>query len=1092
MVVSQQYAHGIPKRLSIEELKKKYETQMPQEASKPQSPKVTKKIKVKQLASLYNGKISQLMEKEHGNKKANNTKDSQKSSLPKPVPLPRTRFDQNQTPVPSPRSKTLAKLQKSSTFFVAEDILAKLSVKDKALLYTQFVNDMSRKNPKFVNHAERIEANLKKEVKRGEVVNEKQESVKHLLKEIEARCVFPRQTISPEAMPRVTTIQRPSRRDSFKETVTKSKEFEDLMKREESHISSLTITLQSNNDKDLQTRHRRAKSLPRHKTQEDDLNLCETVHKRNNDKMRTTLSIDVYAPPKKIRRTRAEHLAPAQLFQNQHLEQLFYTWLKERQLEVETTKEVLGQSKIDQLLEQAIAKLETVETKQKKQVQVEVEDKVVPTTQQPSSKPMISSESSTTSSAKHSAAEESESGVSNMEKHISDASPQECTESTIDDSGFVKPLKASRKKKMRRSLTWRKDSTMIESNILISSTDSEADHQLAQRKPSSKLANSDSPSFNEDSQFVEPSFEELDKTLMKSVNSPRKIKSAYTLTVCTPNSGLDSSSTSSLNTKRERHMEMNQTNMANYSTSKDSHMKKMTELPRSLVDSFDQGFETGSNDVDSPVRSNRKARPSRSKNSPTPIENQLAPESHKASRDKNQKSLANPSCFSTPIKHQAQHNLTSAFNEITTEVQTQIFSPISVPVKNRRRSIYDNESRRSSLAMQVIREDHPLEHHEIQSPSSVQNSGAFFANAPTLEFSSNLSDQTQQSSSFWIKSGDFSISLDIQKNESDRLKLLYEIFSQRSCDTKDLHFGIDGHRFAVHHNVYEEQDNAQRLPQLEGYSQYWFSSGDLAIPFSGKLMASQKVERLFQFIKASVEETGVLQFGVDNVEFSNVSQYWSQSPKFSLESNYSMLVGLQSGQSNGLEGRSKYAWPHSKPVQVSDLDQSDFESEYFEDNVSGRSSLSPFGNEQAQSSDTFGNDYQNESLDQLFQKTKNEKASKSNDSTKVPQVMNILQKQHQRLSSVKERLSSYHKSKAPAAEPLDALKGSPEYIAKLKDVVSHISRIGSDDGFKNCSLEDLERYMFFLSRYADICLNSCSGHMDKILDALLDQRAVFV
>ncbi|XP_075150144.1 uncharacterized protein LOC142224255 [Haematobia irritans] len=1112
MVVA--HENGVSKRPSIQELKKRYESQIDEvpKAAKPKSPKMLKKMKVKQLASIYNGNISQTKEKANVDKKSSKEIESPKpSTLPKPLPLPRTRFNQAtiKTPVPSPRSKTLAKLHRKSMCFVAEDILAKLSVKEKATLYTQFVNDMSKKNPKFEQHAEIIEANLKNEVARGEVVNEKQESVKYLSSQIEARCVFPRQTIFPGTLQGVTGTQRPSRRHTLREATIKSKEFEDLMKSNDPHVSSLTITLQPPSP--MERRQRRATSLPRRKTEGDhvfkDLNLTGPVCKRNNEKMRTTLSIDVYAPPKKIRRTRAEHLAPQQLFQNPQLEQLFYSWLKERQ-EGKGISEEVKQSKenpkIDQLLEEAIAKLENVENKERS----ERNEKEEPHKTEKPPKLMLSSESSTTSSAKHSAAEESESGVSNMEKPTTDISQLDSQEFAIDDSGFVKPLKPLRKKKMRRTLSWRKDSSMIETNPIISSTDSEADCQkikISQKKLSNIIQTLESSTLIADSTLAEPSFVELDKSLMKSVNSPRKIKSAYTLTVCTPVSGLDSS-VSTTNGKWE-------TPVVNASTTtKDI---KVSELPRSLVESFDQGFETGSNDMESPIRCTKKLPSNRTEKSYSPLFVQLTSESQQVSKCITSKSSVNPSCFSTPIKNQVQQNLSSAFDEATTEAKQQILSPISsMPLKNRRRSIYESESRRSSLAMQVIREDHPLEHHEMQSPRSE----LFFANAPTLEMTSNtLTNVEKNASSFWIKSGDFSISLNIQKNESDRIKLLYEIFSQRSCDTKDLHFGIDDHRFSVH-CPNEVLNVTKCLPHIEGCSQYWFSTGDLAIPFSGKLLSSEKIQRLFQFIKASVEETGVLQFGVDEVEFSNVPQYWDQSPKFSLESNYSMLVGLQSGHSNGLEGRSKYAWPHSKPVPVSDLDQSDFESEYLEETTSGRASLSPFGNNHfdltalgdeelmmsrnsdvmMMTSDNFGKEYENESLDHLFEtkiaEVDEQQSSQNLETTaKVPEVMTILQKQNKRLSSIKDRLSFYHKTEdSKTSDPLDALKGSPEYLLKLKNIVSDIGRIGSNDDFKSCSLDDLERYMFYLSRYADICLNSCSGHMNKILDELLDQRAVFV
>ncbi|XP_046801186.1 uncharacterized protein LOC124418458 isoform X2 [Lucilia cuprina] len=383
--VASRKKYPAPQRPSIEELKKKYEANTPSAKQqtpmtpKQSSPKMLKKSKVKQMASMFNSKISQIIRREPDagkyttlvNELSPEPKPHVKAAeLSKPLPLPKLRYNKEKAPLPSPRTKAKAKAQQKSMYFVSEDNFAKLTVKDKAQLYTQFINDMSKKNPKFGKHAELMEANVKKVVARGEVVNEKQASVKRLLEELEARCNFPKQTVSPLALQRINSMRKPK---ANAKGPVKSKEFEDILEKKVSHITTLTVTLQPIPEMKKQ---RRARSLPRRRRDHEqvlkELGIIEPSHKRNNDEMRSSLPIEAYAPPKKIRRTRIERLTPQIVFQNQQLENLFFTWLRERQdkeqeeiVKESELREIKTKSSIDKLLEEAIAKLETVETKQK-------------------------------------------------------------------------------------------------------------------------------------------------------------------------------------------------------------------------------------------------------------------------------------------------------------------------------------------------------------------------------------------------------------------------------------------------------------------------------------------------------------------------------------------------------------------------------------------------------------------------------------------------------------------------------------------------------------------------------------------------------
>lgn len=608
------------------------------------------------------------------------------------------------------------------------------------------------------------------------------------------------------------------------------------------------------------------------------------------------------------------------------------------------------------------------------------------------------------------------------------------------DFDFVKPVRPPRKKKMRRTLTWKKENSIVEATAnAVISTDSDSDYKKPQAQQAKKKPVSVPPPQ------AEQSYIGLDKSLMRQVNSPSKIKSAYTLTVMSspsPNADSDQSLTQ---TPRQSLVQAEQ--------QKEQQENKQKQQQQQLRDSFiDQGFETGSNDaIDfSPLR-----RPS---------------------------SGGKPSGFSTPIKCGASAG-----------AKQQLFSPTG-PL---------DKSRRSSIVMQVIREDHPLD-LDVDSPTATTptcSEREFFANAPTVEMSSSqLDDESPKTSKFWIGAGDFTISLDIIHNSLERLRLLFEIFTQKSWETREITFGIDGHKFS-RSPCGAQTEVPKDLPEHSSscgkdFSHYWFASGDLAVPFSGKHMSSEKIERLFRFLDAELAQDPEreLRFGVDNFEFSSVPEFWVNTPKFSMESSYSMLVGLQTGNSNGLEGRSKYAWPNhphqdndnsNQAIKTSDLDQTEFESDNFSNN-SGRLSFSP---------DLFSQDYEAVPLDELFNKTlpkerisiSNSKASGDSPLT-MPQMLRTLQEQQTRLQSVEQRMRNYEMPLRLNESTLKKCRSKPEYAQRLKS----IDKIARANGFSACSMSELEGFMQFLIEYADVCLSSCSEHIDKIIDSLMDRRAVTV
>ncbi|XP_043949034.1 uncharacterized protein LOC108035744 [Drosophila biarmipes] len=999
-------------QLKISELKQKYEQQLETETPcfhGPRKNPTSLPMKVKAMAQMFNTKISQLMRR----------------AEPHYVQL------QNEQ---SPEAKSQYRVGPESHAhghcLVAEEVFRELSVKDKALLFNKFIEDMAAKHPKFNAHAAEIKAKVNKQVARGEVVAEQQASVKQLAQELEAKCVLEPDSLSPR---RVSPAQT---ENQMKPCTTKL------------HVSSLTVILKPSPE-------RRAPQTLFHRgleCQSGDPEVPKS-NKRNLAAIRTILPTEAYAPPKKIRRTRQERNGcdNQMFFQNEQLETLFYNWLstengvqfdissvsngmqpiemvsEEEQAILEQSivaeKDMSQKSGVECLLEEAIAKLE-LESEAKKEADDEekqlesAEAQVVQVTPRqikrqappvPAPRRNVGQTYSSASSCKPSEAEESESGLSTLPKITSDESQPETptAELQLGDFEFAKPQRPPRKKKMRRT-------SAVEATG-ITSTDSDSDYKPPVSAPAKKKAGAGAGAGS-GFPLPEQGFMELNKSLMRHVNSPRKIKSAYTLTVMSSPSPNADNDQSPSRTPRQ-------------------------SLVQTMRDSFvDQGFETCSND---------------------PMDNSPLRRSSVGTAD------SKPSGFSTPVKGRLAYS----------SAQQQLFSPI----------LCQERPRRSSLAMQVIREDHPLDlDATCSSPCSTESDREFFANAPTIEVNSTQEEipAGHAQSLFWITAGDFTVSLEIFKNSPERLRLLYEIFTQKSWETRDLAFGIDDHQFTRGGTSSEatgRQSLPERPPSVKGCSHYWFASGDLAVPFSGKLMSGEKIERLFAFLGGEQSE---LRFGVDHIEFSSRPEFLPTAQKYSIESSYSMLVGLQTGASNGLEGRNKYSWPNNsshanKAIKMSELDRTEFETDSFGNN-SERLSFSP---------DLFSLDYDTVPLDELFATAP---AYAATPKMFLPQMMQTLKQQQGKLRSVEQRIRSYSKPSNLTDASLEHCRNTPQYVYKLHAIIRAIEAIGRDDGFRGCSMEQLESFMYFLCEYASVCLANCSEHIDKIMDTLLDRRAVVV
>ncbi|XP_067620072.1 uncharacterized protein slam [Eurosta solidaginis] len=1231
------------------------------------------KSKVKQMAHMFNSKIVQLMRRDSNSKKSytqldnsptSNTNPTMHSVVLKSANKPRSRLPIYRgglpSPVPSPRFKrrhqkhngTAAASQSSSdsegACLIAEDVFRKLSVKDKALLYNKFIEDMTQQHPQFHVHARFVEAHVQQELERSQR-EKKSPKVKEMARELEARFNLNTPKISPWAMKRLAKLQKtpeyeaatklvspmsPSAIEaavlSMQENESEANHDNDAsdteIEAEELHVSTLTVVLKTSAEELLPKQRAVPRILPRKERELrfiHDMRLIERSQKRNNESMRSSISFEACGPPKKIRRTRAERLQPKAIFQNAYMERMFYNWIMEKNGvtfdittvdnsedslcaavdDANTSKSSLkSKSRVHMLLEKAIAKLESVEARvmrrdsavrksdkimkiinETREQQHEPEKSVIevqlphaneatsssdevtraaqnraqrkvkrqapppPTATAPTTAPAVAAkvkrpapeiptqqERFSTSSSNKSEAE-SESGLSSLPKNTSDESqPEQAVPNAAAPAGvsfdfeFAAPNKPARKKKLRRTLTWKKDSCIVECQALTSTTDSESDH----KSPAQKAV---------DEEQQNKTREEV-ANFLDTFNTPQKIKASYTLTaLSTPTVESDRCTLTesdqellrqhnignnklSSPTMVQDYVEATRINAENTEFNKtfDANKKNYIDMPATedtmqhLIDSFiDLGFETGSNDSPTPHTAPIPA-PRRNK-SATPLFIKLTPDLEKTLQQ-NRTSFS-----STPVRGFQSHSqvfTSTVARQLQQQQQQQqppqvCISPIGTLNSARRRSLQADDSRRNSLAMQVITEDRPLEQVERgQTPCSPTDT-SFFGNS----FNTSLNiEQLERPSKFWVRIDDFTISLDVFYNSPDRLRLLYDIFCQKSCETRDLHFGIDDHKYTVH-NPKDKADISTRLPKVTGCSHYWFSTGDLAVPFNGKYLAPEKIERLFNFINDSMTDRTQLRFGIDEFEFSSVPENWASSPKFSMESSYSILVGLQ-GTSNGLEGRSRYAWPNSiynsansntNSIKTSDLDFSEFGSEF--DNSEIRLlTESPCGSnffDMASSLDSedmalprqstatrrenfFKANFEVESLDKLFEEDQKNAKNMPNDTKitqSIPEMLSKLQEQKLKLAELEKRLRTYSNHSGMAGAILPHSKESPIYMQKLRSIINAIDNIGrGGDGFKACSMKQLESFVYFLTRYADICLANCSDHMSKVLDVLLEHQ----
>lgn len=351
---------------------------------------------------------------------------------------------------------------------------------------------------------------------------------------------------------------------------------------------------------------------------------------------------------------------------------------------------------------------------------------------------------------------------------------------------------------MRKTLTWKKDNSIIE-NTGFSQTDSDSDYQ-----PNSSIKRSAS--------FMKNSFDisskELKDKLELCVNSPRKFKSTYTLTAMSTPSSTTDDATSRRDTVQVPTIPKI-VNEFDASSTRPSTPCKGNESSKDYIQSnlTDQGFETASN--------------------------------------------------ATPIKR----------------------SPMTA-----------------------------------STPTRQDLDGFYYiSRRPRIKELDNRGSPRMGKSMFWISCKGQRMEFEVAHNSEERLKYILDRFIEKKAMTGlEITFGIDDYCF----KNYEMQSCADKN---SSFSEYWIQAGDIRFPFRGQYLPRETIFKVFELFSNA---SSTVCFGVDSVDFFSIIDMVEYSPpKFSIDSNYSMLIGCSAGS-----GWPRKPRPPSMASKTSDL-ASEFESE---------------------------------------------------------------------------------------------------------------------------------------------------------------------
>uniref|UniRef100_A0A1A9ZXB9 Uncharacterized protein n=1 Tax=Glossina pallidipes TaxID=7398 RepID=A0A1A9ZXB9_GLOPL len=878
----------------VEELKRNFEMKLPKELPKATElnyEKIEEKSKIEEIISLFDAKISKIARGKKGEITKFGTLINGHSSErePQPKPLlfkPIRKIDYNvlhndkriiskcarkQPVVKYAKSLNNSNEKSQLQHSLSEQDFSQLSVKNKILLYTKFIEDMLKVN---ANYAYKNVENCHQE-------KVSQESVKRLVEEYEKRCRLTEYDFSTKNQTQlIEKLDEIDARSWRKGSVEVGEVIESL-----TTAKNLRITVN-------------IKKFPKDAEQNYDCKSPSTsVADVNVDNMkddthsRKQCSADMCNTLPNEDNTSHMPQGNGILLRNQAWKELFHNWLKDQDRSFFNTNFLEDASEFspsdnnasesfmvsqkyafDKYVEGAVEKLKNDCSKEKPIVCVDERKKDL-------------KDITFISKAKRIEIE------SDLAKNTSDDSQNEHHNAgslylTKDDFELTSPeTTLSGKKESYHARTRTKESSDCCSDSdsdFESSTSNESEKLFAESKDAKRKLFAENKNDSNDVVFVSKSIGGQ-KHFICEADSLHKLESAHAVTsrnlTSTPNSEGEMTDTENVITPATRYSRLEHLFVENVSKISGFIKEKLTDC--SLI---------GSQAV-----KGTKANSSRPPIVCSEITFNSSPIQHDLSRHS-----INQTSSPDKLAEYRSNLSTSKISRKCQDKQQNFISSVRFPLKNIQTSLHESEPwLQESSGVQAIQGNQPSKHCDVWS---------------TLPRNSSISEQqfsdenAKKTSTFWIKSGDFLLTLGIYYVESEKLRCHYDMLCQESGKNQIVHFGIDNYKFSAHETI--QNESRLSLPKLS--SHYWFATDNIAIPFSGKPLNDIKIKRIFGFVSASVLETGLLRFGVDHVDFSKIPEFVLDTQPLSLESNWSQLIGLQTGYSNGLEGRDQFAWPSTK------------------------------------------------------------------------------------------------------------------------------------------------------------------------------------
>ncbi|XP_053957418.1 uncharacterized protein LOC128862740 [Anastrepha ludens] len=844
-------------------------------------------------------------------------------------------------------------------------------------------------------------------------------------------------------------------------------ESDEEVKVEELHTSKLPVVLKPNPERGscLPKQRVSPRQLPRKIREQryiNEMKILQGSRKRCIDPV-SSMSFDTFGPPRKIHRTWTERLQSTASYREMLMERMFCNWITEKYGvtfdihsvensedsftnadEANTSKcPVISKSEFCLLFGKAMVKFESVESRVMRRNGTHEALKIIndPREQQNTHKSV-----------------EVELPISQIGTSINEKLPQEASNRVQRKVKRQAPQPPTAINEIPEQQDTNK--SVVEAKFPISQISISIDEKIPQ-EPSSRVqgkvkcqAPQPPTAINEipEQQDTNKSVVEVELPISQAEEPSKRVQGKVKRQAPQPSTAVNEA------------RQQQDTNRGVIASGASNNITSPDGTLQSTIDSFiDLGFETGSNYTESPNRTVAPAITPKQIKSASPPSVKLTPGLDK-SRPQNSFSFSS----STPDKSLQNISLPIFSSNTARMIEQEFISPIRTVSGGRRRLWQANDSRQNSPSMQVICED-PLEHVE---PSKTANSpilseNSFCSTTFNLIMANNTEHQ-DKSSKFWVCAVDFKIALDIFYSPPDRLYLLNRIFSQKSCKSQDLYFGIDDQKFSMR-NAIEKTDISARLPAVKGCSYYWFCTGELAVPFNGKRLATEKIQRLFSFIKDSMTDNMRLRFGVDNYEFSRASDNKGNSNRFS------MLAGPHEKRSGTNSNYSK-ASNRNVSENGSKIDRKNLH--HTLESSRNATAKNSFHNEKIDI----------ETLEKLFQddaKSLDAKLDRLRLTRTISKMINNLKKVNIDLKELEKRMKMYSNHSGMAKAILPHSKESPLYMQKLRIITCAINSLLSENGFTACSKEQLEGFMLFLTHYAHICLERCNKHMINVLDALV-------